>query len=195
MSAILPPGLSTLIKTLRTKWDGEPLPERCIVTFWHSRMIGGWWLARKNAVALVSKSNDGEHLAKVLTKWEYRLTRGSSSHDGKEALNDAIEMVRSGEADRLVLTPDGPRGPREEFKRGAFIAAKELGIPLIFLRIRYRDGMKLMKSWDRFEIPYPLSTIEVQAETIDISSFPIEKEKQIDWLQKLSEQFKTTPSR
>jgi hypothetical protein len=188
---LLTSSLSLLAKTLRITGEGEPLPERCVVAFWHSRMIGGWWAARKDALALVSKSSDGEKLSDLLTKWKYKLVRGSSLRDGKEALNEAIEMIKDGEAKRLVITPDGPRGPREEFKRGAFIAAQELAIPLVFLHINYLNKLKLAKSWDRFEIPYPFSQVKINVEHIDISSFPVEVEAQKEWLVEVSEQYKT----
>src|SRR5260221_11017742 len=98
INRILPSGLTTLIRSLRFKWKGEALPEKCIVAFWHSKMIAGWWVSRKNAVALVSKSQDGEYLHHILEKWKYKTVRGSSSVSGMEALDEAIEMIKSGEA-------------------------------------------------------------------------------------------------
>lgn len=186
MSAFLPTGITALVKTLRFKWSGEPLPDKCVVAFWHSKMVAGWFLSRTDSVALVSPSKDGNYLTSVLKKWKYLVVRGSSSKKGMEALLEAIEMVKGGKAKRIVITPDGPRGPKEEFKRGAFIAAKELGLPLVFLHIKYRDGMKFMKSWDRFELPYPFSVVEVRTERLDTAAFPEEKEEQIVYLEHVS---------
>jgi lysophospholipid acyltransferase (LPLAT)-like uncharacterized protein len=194
LSTVLPPSVTTLIHSLRFKWIGEPLPEKCIVAFWHSQMIGGWWVTRKNAVALVSKSKDGEFLNKILTRWEYKTVRGSSSRSGREALDDAMDMIRSGEAGRLVLTPDGPRGPKEIFKRGAFVAAQELQLPLFFLSIEYKDGMILEKSWDKFRIPYPLSSVIITSHQIDISEFPPGLEEQKIYLDRISRTFQTLNS-
>jgi lysophospholipid acyltransferase (LPLAT)-like uncharacterized protein len=190
MSLILPPAISTLVKSLRIRWHGIPLPSECVVAFWHSRMVAGWRLARKNGVAIVSQSRDGDHLTSVLEQWHYMIVRGSSSKGGMEALEEAMRLVKEKKAKRLVITPDGPRGPREEFKRGAFIASKELGLPLIFLHINFRDSMTFMESWDKFEVPYPFSFVDVTAEEIDPSSFPTEKDAQIAWLADLSKRFK-----
>jgi len=191
LNKILPPGLTTLVRSLRFKWIGEPLPEKCIVAFWHSRMIAGWWVAREHSVALVSKSKDGENLHKILTKWKYKTVRGSSSSSGKEALDEAIEMVEVGKAKRIVITPDGPRGPKEIFKRGAFIAAKELELPLYFLSIEYSGAMKLRKSWDKFEIPYPLSSVTITSHRLDLTDFPIDFEDQKIFLEQASSAFNT----
>lgn len=186
MSRVLGTGISALIRSLRIEWRGDPLPERAVVAFWHAKMLAGWWVARKHAVALVSRSKDGERLAQILESWKYKLVRGSSGKGGSEALDNAIELVRIGAAKRLAITPDGPRGPREVMKRGAFIAAGELGLPLIFLDITYEHAKVLPKSWDRFEVPYPLSKVIIDPHIIDVSDFPNEKEDQQEYLQKLS---------
>jgi len=186
MSAILSVGITSLVKTLRVEWDGLPLPDHAVVAFWHSKMIAGWWLARKNAVAMVSQSKDGEHLAEILRKWKYKLVRGSSSKDGREALENAIELIKCGAVSRLVITPDGPRGPREAMKRGAFIAAKELDLPLIFLKISYENAKVLSKSWDKFEVPYPFSKVKVDAIRFDASDFPEDKDSQRIYVEHIS---------
>lgn len=186
MSALLPIGISALAKTLRFKWTGSPLPDECIVAFWHSKMIAGWYVSKENAVALVSPSRDGDYLTSVLEKWRYTVVRGSSSKKGMEALEEAMAMTSTGNAKRIVITPDGPRGPAEVMKRGAFIAAKKLGLPLIFLHINYRSSYKLTKSWDKFEIPLPFSAVDIYAEELDTSNFPEDKDGQRIYLEVVS---------
>lgn len=192
LNKILPPSLTTLIRTLRFKWIGEPLPEKCVVAFWHSRMIGGWWVSRKNAVALVSQSKDGEYLNRILTKWKYKTVRGSSARSGKEALDEAMEMIRTSDAKRLVITPDGPQGPKEIFKRGAFIAAQELELPLYFLSIEYKGRIRLLKSWDTFQIPFPLSSVVITSHRLDITGFPSDPEEQKSFLEQASFPFNSS---
>lgn len=186
MSALLPFGISALVKTLRFKWSGSPLPDRCIVAFWHSTMIAGWYVSKKDAAALVSPSKDGDYLTTILTRWEYKVVRGSSSKKGMEALEEAINLIKNGDSQRIVITPDGPRGPKEEFKRGAFIAAKELRLPLLFLHINYQSSYKLSKSWDTFEIPLPFSVVDVYAEELDTSVFPDDRDGQRIYLERVS---------
>jgi lysophospholipid acyltransferase (LPLAT)-like uncharacterized protein len=125
----------------------------------------------------------------VLAAWRYKLVRGSSKKGGREALDEAIDAMRSGAANTLVITPDGPTGPQHSFKRGAFIAAKELGLPLYMLRIQY-GGHTTLKSWDKFEVPWPFSRISITVEEISLKDFPEnDPELQRAWLSTLSLRF------
>jgi Kdo2-lipid IVA 3' secondary acyltransferase len=193
MTALLPLAATLVAKTLGFKHKGS-LPERCVILFWHGKMFAGWYasrLARNNMgairpVALVSASKDGDILTQVLLRWGYRVERGSSSKSGLEALDRAMRRVRSGECQRVVITPDGPRGPNHQLKRGAFLAAQELQLPIYFLRIQYRTAKTLERSWDRFEIPLPFSGVQIQVEEIDMTGFPTEMHAQHDWLNRLA---------
>jgi lysophospholipid acyltransferase (LPLAT)-like uncharacterized protein len=152
-------------------------------------MAAGWYAARKNSAALVSPSKDGDYLRHILARWQYTVIRGSSTKKGMEALRECIDLVRAGKVSRIVITPDGSRGPREVFKRGAFLAAKELHIPLIFLHIEYEHKYIFKKSWDRFEFPLPFTTVSIRAEVISTDDFPETKEAQEQYLAELSGDF------
>ena len=164
---LLPFFTSMLAKTLRISWRGEALPERAIIMFWHGDMLVGWYSVRKQRpIALVSKSKDGNFLAAVLQKWGYKLSRGSSKKSGMEALTIAMDAVKNGECNSLIITPDGPRGPRHEYKRGASIAARELNLSLFHLHMDYASR-KTLKSWDKFEVPMPFSKVSIRVERVD----------------------------
>ncbi|MEP7233664.1 MAG: DUF374 domain-containing protein [Ignavibacteriota bacterium] len=188
---LLPFLLTLLMRSLRFKWIGTSLPDSGVVAFWHSRMLAGWWVSRDNSVALVSKSKDGQYLDSILKRWSYQRVRGSSSTSGKEALNEAIAIVRTGGALKIVITPDGPQGPPEVFKRGVFIAAHELSLPIYFLSINYRTAITLHKSWDHFQIPLPFSKVIIRAAEIDATGFPSDGEEQRNFLGYASQEFKT----
>ncbi len=186
---LLPFFATLLAGTLRFKWQGDSVPSRAVIMFWHGKMFAGWYAMRKRKpVALVSKSKDGRYLSAVLARWGYKLARGSSGKKGMEALEEAMDLLRSGAADSLVITPDGPRGPRHSFKRGAFIAAQELELPLYMLTIDY-SSFRRLKSWDRFEFPMPFSRVTVHADSIKVSEMHSEQELQRAWLDRLSAQF------
>lgn len=186
------PSVATLVaRSLRLKFDGE-IPERAVIIFWHGKMFAGWFAsARKHRsyspkpVALVSPSKDGDILSSVLNRWGYRVERGSSSRSGLEALQRAMTRVRAGECDRIVITPDGPRGPIHRLKRGAFLAAQELQLPVYFLRIHYRSAKVLGKSWDKFEIPLPFSGVQIKVEAIPLDDYPDPIDDQHEWLNRL----------
>lgn len=123
-------------------------------------MLLGWSLFKnKKSCALVSQSKDGEILSALLKKWNYKVSRGSSSKGGKVALNELIEAAK--EDYSIIITPDGPRGPAKIIKNGALIVSNSSYLPIIPVKLAYHSKKVLIKSWDKFEIPYPFSKCEV----------------------------------
>lgn len=122
-----------------------------IIAFWHGTMLIPWFIHRneKNA-ALISKSRDGDLLAKVLRKWKYRVIRGSSSSGGDVALKIMIDYAKNNNS--IAITPDGPRGPVKKMKAGAVITAKKSGLPLVLIGAGY-NKKRILKNWDNFQIP------------------------------------------
>jgi lysophospholipid acyltransferase (LPLAT)-like uncharacterized protein len=160
-NSLLPAILNLHIHTLSLEYVNKPDDFlNKIFVFWHSKMYIGWWLFRKmNFFAMVSKSKDGEILSNVLKKWKYELIRGSSSRDGKEALNMLIQKFSDNKS--AVITPDGPRGPVNEFKNGPLILSMKKDIPVIPVQISYNKKHIFNKSWDKFEIPFPFSKCQI----------------------------------
>ena len=181
---LLPFFATLLARTLRISWCGDAIPDCAIIMFWHGDMLAGWYSVRKRRpIALVSRSKDGNYLAAVLQHWGYQLSRGSSKKSGMEALTNAMQSVISHQRDAIVITPDGPRGPRHSYKRGAFIAARELDLPLFHLYLDY-SSRRTLKSWDKFEVPLPFSKVTIRVERIDVNEFPIQdKDAQHQWLE------------
>ena len=151
--------LSTLINinnsTLRLRIVNKSLdPSKKIFIFWHSKMLLGWWLFKKeNCLALVSKSKDGDILTRLLHNFKYNVIRGSSSKGGKDALEQIINEISNGNS--VVITPDGPGGPARGIKNGALIISNRTGYPIIPVKINFSRKKILNKSWDKFEIPLP----------------------------------------
>jgi lysophospholipid acyltransferase (LPLAT)-like uncharacterized protein len=131
----------------------------CVIAFWHGSMIAPFWIHRRdNVVALVSQSSDGGILSNVLRSWGYGLIRGSSSTGGSDALARMVEAVNAGNT--LLITPDGPRGPRQQMKRGAALVAQRTGRPLILAGVNY-FASKPLWGWDHFEIPCPMTRARI----------------------------------
>ncbi len=182
ITKLLPLAATLLAKTLRVRWEGEEIPASSVVMFWHGKMFAGWWLMRKlNPVALVSASKDGEQLASVLDAWGYQCARGSTAKRGREGLEMAMNLVESNSAETIVITPDGPRGPRHRFRRGAFVAARELGLPLFLVDIKYSSRSQL-KSWDIFEVPLPFSKVTATVYEVRLDDFPGSPAEQYAWI-------------
>ncbi|MDX9923142.1 MAG: lysophospholipid acyltransferase family protein [Ignavibacteriaceae bacterium] len=158
--------INVLLLTIRIKIENSEIPENLInknqnftAVFWHGKMLIGWYLFRKfNSAALISPSKDGEILTNLLVNWNYVVVRGSSNDSGKDALKKMLDL-----ADRkmnLIITPDGPKGPAEKMKAGAVVICKKKKLPLLLTGIRM-EKKKILKSWDKFEVPIPFSSVTV----------------------------------
>lgn len=130
-----------------------------VLAFWHGTMLLPWYLhGNPKFAALTSKSKDGDLLAKILKKWNYEVVRGSSSRGGDIALSIMVDYARNNFS--IAITPDGPRGPRHQFKAGAVITAKKSGIPLVLVGVGFKKK-KILKNWDKFEIPHFLTKARI----------------------------------
>ena len=108
---------------------------------------------------LVSPSVDGEIGVNMVERIGAHAIRGSSSHTGARALRDYYHaIVRDGVSP--VITPDGPRGPRGEFKPGAILLSQLSGRPIVPIAYAARRA-RLVRTWDRFVLPWPGTRIAI----------------------------------
>lgn len=108
---------------------------------------------------MVSQSQDGEIAAQIAERLGANCARGSSSQDGKSALQNMIHLGQKNHC--LAITPDGPRGPRYQVQLGAAILTKETGYPAIPVSYGVTRYTRF-DSWDRFILPHPYSSITVR---------------------------------
>jgi hypothetical protein len=124
-----------------------------ILSFWHEQlflMVLGY--RGPGGRALVSNSRDGELLARTMTFFGLGVVRGSSRRGGRAAFREMVDLGK-GPLD-LILTPDGPTGPRRELKDGIAELARITGRPVVPLCFVSSRGYRF-SSWDRFFFPYP----------------------------------------
>jgi lysophospholipid acyltransferase (LPLAT)-like uncharacterized protein len=125
----------------------------------HGQLWPALWAVRGTGTrVLVSRSGDGELLARLLEGWGFSVSRGSSSRDGMSGARDALRALRMGQV--VGLAVDGPRGPRAEIQEGSLRLARRAGVPLVPLRSS-GGTWTLRRSWDHFEIPRPGGRIDV----------------------------------
>lgn len=149
--------VSLIAKTWRINIDNSDFQDNSIIAFWHSRMLPVWYYFRNiNPYAVVSKSKDGAILSSLLETWGLKLIRGSSSKGGKEVLELIIDNLNE---NMILITPDGPRGPKEVFKPGIFIASHRTQKPIYFIEVNIKRKLIFKKAWDMFEFPMPFSKI------------------------------------
>jgi lysophospholipid acyltransferase (LPLAT)-like uncharacterized protein len=148
-----------LASTWRFRVSGTEPQAPCVLAFWHASMTALWkYFADKDAVGVTSLSKDGDLLAALLADWGYRVVRGSSSKGGAETLETMTTLAKT---HRVLVTPDGPRGPARVAKPGAVVAAHRAGVPLVFCSVRVSRAYVFRKSWDRFALPLPFARISL----------------------------------
>ena len=128
-----------------------------IYAFWHQCLFTASHRYRNRDIAvLISRSFDGELIARVVEKFGYKPVRGSSS---RGAVAGLLEMGRELESGRAVaFTVDGPRGPRFIAKPGPVLLARNQGAPLRALHFAAKSAWRL-NSWDGFIIPKPFTSV------------------------------------
>lgn len=138
---LLPPIGAWLIrllgKALRIRTEGaESVDElyrqgrRMIIAFWHGRQLMMPLTYRgAQAHVLISQHPDGELVHRIVSRFGFRSVRGSTTRGGAAALRQLIELGHSGVD--LVVTPDGPRGPRHVAQIGVIHLAKATGLPIV----------------------------------------------------------------
>jgi lysophospholipid acyltransferase (LPLAT)-like uncharacterized protein len=116
------------------------------------------YFRNSGAVILVSRSFDGELIARVLRLFGFDAARGSSSrgsHGGLLGLKRAIESGRT-----AIFTADGPRGPIYQTKMGPIKLAQMTAAPIGAFHLEPERAW-IMRSWDHFLVPKPFTRIVV----------------------------------
>ena len=91
--------------------------KRVILAFWHAQqLMMPLAIPGLEAHVLISQHRDGELIRRIVARFGLDAVRGSSTRGGAEAFRQLIRLGRSG--GNLVLTPDGPQGPRQVAKVG-----------------------------------------------------------------------------
>jgi lysophospholipid acyltransferase (LPLAT)-like uncharacterized protein len=141
--------------------EANPFSPRCrkayIYTVWHDHLLVALFAGRhRRTVALVSKHQDGSYLASALRILGIGAVRGSSSRDGVRAMRELLRL----QPDRnVVITPDGPRGPRRKIKPGLVYLGSRTDraiVPTAFSCTRY---WAVRAGWSTLMIPKPFSTL------------------------------------
>lgn len=129
--------------------------QKYIYAFWHNQQILSMVFFRNFGIrVLVSRSRDGEYIARALEHFGFKTVRSSTSSGKVNALRGLARELRAGH--HAAITPDGPRGPVYVAQPGAvFLGAltQEAVVPFGCAC----DRPWRLKSWDRFEIPKPFS--------------------------------------
>jgi lysophospholipid acyltransferase (LPLAT)-like uncharacterized protein len=130
-----------------------------ILAIWHGRILTTMLAWRdKGLVSLVSENFDGEWIARLSAHFGFGAVRGSSSRGGARVLIQAKRELEQGRS--LLITPDGPRGPRHVAQPGAVWLAGATGCPILPVRIT-ASRFRTTRSWDHHLVPSPGAVVTV----------------------------------
>lgn len=163
---VLGPVISALARTWRVetvhpeRWRGLVEAHRPhVFLLWHDALLPLlWWHRGRGVTIVVSEARDGQYLAEYARRLGYGEARGSSSRGGVRALISVVKALRAGGV--AAFTPDGPRGPRREFKGGVLLAAQRGGAMVLPLHAAADRAWRLA-SWDRFLVPKPFARVRI----------------------------------
>jgi hypothetical protein len=108
---------------------------------------------RSKFCVLASQSADGELIAETVRWLGHTTARGSSTRGGAQGLQ---EMMAAAQDRHIIVTVDGPRGPRRYVKPGVVYLASRTGLPIVPVGVDFNLCWRA-RSWDRFAVPWPYS--------------------------------------
>lgn len=137
---------------------GITLPGPVVFAFWHRCLLTCAYRFRNKGIAiLISPSFDGELIARIVERLGFLPIRGSSSRGGAAGLRGMADAYNAGH--RCAFTADGPRGPNMVAKAGPVQLAQLVAATWIGVFYAFPDRAWELRSWDRFLIPKPFSTV------------------------------------
>lgn len=131
---------------------------------WHQHAIFFLWrFGFTGAAVMISRSKDGEYLARFASRMGCVPVRGSSSRGGVAALKEMARALDSGVVNHAATVADGPRGPRRKAKKGMIVLAMNTGLPLFPIAWSADRCWVLKSTWDQTMLPKPFAKIKMMA--------------------------------
>ena len=127
------------------------------MAFWHGRIVTATYFFRdRGIVVMVSNNFSGEWIARIIKRFGFRTSRGSSDRSGERAL---LQLTRDmGVGGSAGFAVDGPLGPARRVQPGAVWLAKLTGNPVVPFHLEALNAWNLA-TWDRMQIPAPFTTV------------------------------------
>ena len=142
-----------------------------IIACWHERLplLPAFWLParathpKRPIAALASRHRDGLFIAEVMRRFGVRAVHGSTARlrpgesaprdrGGAAGLRALLAALSDGAA--ILITPDGPRGPRRVAAPGVGALAALAQAPVLPVAAQMRHRI-VLRSWDRMVLPLP----------------------------------------
>lgn len=124
------------------------------------------------ASAIISQHFDGELMARTLNWFNIKPLRGSSRKGAQKVLLQAFRSIKNGE--EVLISPDGPKGPRHTVSDGAIGLALKSKLPMLVINFTAQRFWQF-SSWDKFVIPKPFSKIEFYIRSISLEGMELDE--------------------
>ena len=129
--------------------------KRFVGVSWHNRIfMTSYFFRKRKIVGMISRSREGEYIARVSRRLGNDIARGSSSRGSRGAIVEILHALKRKQD--VFITLDGPRGPRYIAKPGAAYIARKSGNPVLPFCFAIEKKW-IMRSWDGFIVPKPFS--------------------------------------
>ena len=167
--------------TYRKKYHfiDAPIVGQCMAVTWHAELLISPQVYRKlrkqqKTAAIIAQHYDGELIARTLSFLNILPLRGSSRKGAKAVLIAAIAALKENYS--VMITPDGPKGPRHSMSDGAVALALRSNLPLMVVNYKAHSFWQL-QSWDKFIIPKPFTTLEIYHQVLTLNDMQKEEAK------------------
>lgn len=150
----------------------QDLREQNIIgAFWHGEVLMLPFFYKQITKAMLKERNKGYYIiashhfdanliADLCQRFGLRIIRGSTTKGGLKVLIESLRLLKDGYD--IGIAPDGPRGPYHNIGDGVIMMSQKTGRCIVPMRVVYSRYWEL-KTWDRFRIPKPFSTIDFYA--------------------------------
>jgi hypothetical protein len=131
---------------------------------WHCHLLAPlyhatrYYAAGPQLVLMASPSRDGEFIAAIARNLGFLVCTGSRRKGGVRALKEMAGYAARGHS--CGLAADGSRGPARVVQKGVIYLAREARVPILPVATACRRKITF-QTWDRFELPLPLSRLAV----------------------------------
>ena len=184
-TAIIPPLLYLLIRliwwTTRKEFHfiSEVSDAQHVCVCWHAELLMSPQAyriihPRHPASAIISAHFDGSLIANTLKFLSIEPLRGSTKKGAKQVLIQAFKRIKEGK--EVLITPDGPRGPRHHMSDGAVGIALKSQCPIFIMNYQAKTYWQL-HSWDKFLIPKPFTKVDFYLQSVSLQGMDMQEAK------------------
>jgi lysophospholipid acyltransferase (LPLAT)-like uncharacterized protein len=169
---------------------------RFVYAFWHdSILLPSFLYGGTPTKVLISQHADGELITQICRHLRFDTVRGSTTRGGIEAVRQILKL---GGKYNIVVTPDGPRGPRRQVQPGLVYLAARTGMSIVPVGFAFHRCWQL-NSWDRFSVPWPFSpavgvighplAVPTDASRADLETYRLRAQQAMDETTSLAEEW------